>query len=175
VFNHPNYTFFIRDKRPLHAFQGYNSNSWLRMGLQRVFARPSPFTRGTFYLFFVQRPLHIRDAYVWRAPLTGLGPLHTPSLRHRSISRCRLHRRKAPRPPMWLPPVRHSAFSSSSLLDRTAPSAPKPYNAEPTAYKSAPVNSTHAVQTKLALLLTIIAYTEAPSYGWFEAGDPSRP
>jgi hypothetical protein len=63
----------------------------------------------------------------------------------------------------------------SGLLDRSAPWAPKHRDAEPTAYKSALVDSTHAFQMKLALLLIVITYTEASSYGWFEVGDPSRP
>jgi hypothetical protein len=90
----------------LHAFQGYNGNSWLCTVPQRVFARSSPFTRGAFYLSFVRRPLHVQRAYVWCAPLTRLGPPHKPSLRHRSDSRRRLSPRKAPKPPIWPLPVR---------------------------------------------------------------------
>jgi hypothetical protein len=44
------------------------------------------------------------------------------------------------------------AFSTSGAHGRSTPSVPKPRNAEPTAGKPAPVNSTHAIQTKLAFL-----------------------
>jgi hypothetical protein len=101
----PQLHLFHSRQTALHAFQGYNCNSWLRTGLQRVFARSSPFTRGAFYLFFLRRPLHVRRAYVWRVPLTRLGPPRKPSLRRRSDSRHRLSHRKAPKPPIWPLPV----------------------------------------------------------------------
>jgi hypothetical protein len=146
----------------IHAFQGYNGNSWLRTGLQRVFARSSPFTRGVFYLSFVRRPLHVRRTYVWRAPRTRLGPPHKPSLRRRSDLRRRLSHRKAPKPPIWPLPLRRRASSTSGAPGRSVPLAPKPRNAEPTAGKPALVNSTHAIQAKLSFLPNLYCIYRSP-------------
>jgi hypothetical protein len=52
-------------------------------------------------------------------------------------------------------PYSTGAFSMSGTPGRSALSAPKPRNAEQTAGKSAPMNSIHAIQVKLALLLNL--------------------
>jgi hypothetical protein len=105
VFSHPNYTFSIPDKRLYTLFKGTTvTPCFVRATSVSSHGRAS-FTRGAFYLSFVRRPLHVRRAYVWRVPLTRLGPPRKPSLRRRSDSRHRLSHRKAPKPPIWPLPV----------------------------------------------------------------------
>jgi hypothetical protein len=66
MLKHPNYTFFIPDKRLYTLFKGITvTPRFVRASSVSSHGRDS-FTRGAFCLSFIWRPLHVRHAYVWR-------------------------------------------------------------------------------------------------------------
>jgi hypothetical protein len=64
MLKHPNYTFFISDKRLYTLFKGITvTPRFVRTSSVSSHGR-APFTRGAPCLSFVRHPLHIRHAYV---------------------------------------------------------------------------------------------------------------
>jgi hypothetical protein len=66
MLKHPNYTFFVPNKRLYMLFKGITvTPRFVRASSVSSHGQAS-FTRDAFCLSFVQRPLHVRRAHVWR-------------------------------------------------------------------------------------------------------------
>jgi hypothetical protein len=100
ILNHPNYTFSIPDKRLYTFFKGITVTPCFVRATSVSSHGGASFTRDTFCLSFVQRPLHVRRAYMWRAPLMRPGPPHVPYLRRRSDPRRNCSHGRSPGPPI---------------------------------------------------------------------------
>jgi hypothetical protein len=88
--NTPNYTFSVPDKWLYTLFKGITvTPCFVRASNVSSHGRAS-FTRGTFCLCFVRRPLHVRRAYVWRSSSDKAGATTraTPSAPKRSTMHC---------------------------------------------------------------------------------------
>jgi hypothetical protein len=85
----------------LHALQGYNSNSPLLTGLQRVFARPSHLSTRRLLSLLRTTPLYTSGAATCRAPPTEPRLLSAPHLRHRTSPRDRPDHIRPSRRPPW--------------------------------------------------------------------------
>jgi hypothetical protein len=64
MLKHPNYTFFVPDKRLYTLFKGITVTPCFVQASSMSLHGRAPFTRGTSSLSFVRRPLHIWRAYV---------------------------------------------------------------------------------------------------------------
>jgi hypothetical protein len=130
----------------LHAFDGHNSNSPLRTGVQHVFARSSIlYTRHLLSLFRTAtftRPARLRVAVLFRQSQghPTRRAFSAKTTHHATASMKGL--RGTPRDPF---PSGARALSDKRDFDQSAPSAPKLCSSEPTAGKLAPPKQhTHA-------------------------------
>jgi hypothetical protein len=155
MLNHPNYTFSIPDKRLYTLFKGITVSPCFVQDTSLSSHGWAPFTRTPFispsYVALYTSGALTCGALLWRNRGHHMRcPFGVETTHGAVVAKGDL--RGLPYDPFLFST---GAFSTSRVPDWFAPSASKPRNAEPTAGRSSPVNSTHALQVKLAFLLNL--------------------
>jgi hypothetical protein len=151
--NHPNYTFSIPDNLFYTLSEGLLASYGSPTCLRKAGPLYTPRLLSPLHTTPFTRPTCLRVAHP--SEETGATTRAVPSVPKRFTT---------PLQPWEGSEASHMPPSARVPSQRMgpAPSAPKPHNAKSTAGKSALINSTHALQVKLVLLLNLFRTYRSP-------------